>query len=212
MSTTAPQAPVAAPDLTTLFDMRLRDALQNTNCHLLGTIESFDAAAQTATVSINQKLSFAGVLKDYPPLVKVPVFILGGGNRVFTFPVRAGDTCLVLFNDRDFDNWYETGNITTPNSTRLHDLSDGLALVGFRSLANPVDSYSTTDVEVRNGESKIGVGDKLLLANAAMDMLLVMQGILTALTTLDSVKSGGSAAAAIAIATTRVNALLKSPL
>ncbi len=210
MSTTTPQAPVAAPDLSTLFDMRLRDALQSTNCHLLGTVESFEAATQTATVSINQKLSLAGVLKDYPPLVKVPVFILGGGDRVFTFPVRQGDTCLVLFNDRDFDNWFETGNITTPNSTRLHDLSDGLALVGFRSLANPVDNYSTQDVEMRNGESKIAVGELLLLANAATDLKLVMQSVLTALTTLDSVKSGGSAAAAIALATTQVNTLLKS--
>jgi hypothetical protein len=211
MSTTTPQAPVAAPDLTTLFDMRLRDALQNTNCHLLGTIESFDAAKQTATVSINQKLNFAGVLKDYPPLVEVPVFILGGGNRVFTFPVRQGDTCLVLFNDRDIDNWFTTGNITTPNSTRLHDLSDGLALVGFRSLANPVDNYSTTDVEVRNGESKIAVGELLLLANAATDLKTLMLAVITALTTLDSVKTGGSAAAAIALANTQVQTLLKTP-
>lgn len=210
MSTNSPQAPVPTPDLSAFIDLALRNALLNTNCHLLGTIQNFDAATQTATIGINQKLSLAGVLKDYPPLVKVPVFVLGGGDRVVTFPVRQGDTCLVLFNDRDFDNWFETGNITTPNSQRFHDLSDGLALVGFRCLANPVDNYSAADVEVRNGQSKIGVGELLLMANAATDLKAVMQAVLTALTTLDSVKTGGSAAAAIALATAQVNALLKS--
>lgn len=207
---TAPQVPIVTPDLAAFLDMRLKDALLNTNCHLLGTVESFDAATQTATVSINQKLSLAGQLKDFPVLVDVPVFILGGGDRVFTFPVRSGDTCLVLFNDRDIDNWFSTGNVTTPNSQRLHDLSDGLALVGFRSLANPVDNYSADDVEVRNGVSKIAVGELLLLANAATDLKAVLTSLTAAMTSLDSVKMGGTAAAAIALANAQIAALLKS--
>lgn len=209
MSTT-PQAPVVTPDLAAYMDLKLRDMLQSLNCHQVGTIQSFNVAKQTATVSINLKLSLAGELKDFPLLVDVPVFVLGGGDRVFTFPVRNGDTCLVLFNDRDFDNWFATGASTTPNSQRLHDLSDGLALVGFRCLANPVSSYSTTDVEARNGESKIGIGEKLLLKNAATDLLTAMNAVIAALDALNSVKTGGDASAAISVANTQLQSLLKS--
>lgn len=208
MSTSQPN--VADPDLSTFVDMALRNTLLNLNCHLIGTIESFDASKQTASVSINLKLDFAGQLKEYPLLTDVPVFVLGGGNRAFTFPVRKGDTCLVLFHDRAIDNWFSTGNSTTPSSLRLHDLSDGFALVGFRSLANPVSEYDQTDVEVRNGLSKLGVGEKILVANATTDLLTVLNSLITALTTLNSVKSGGSAAAAIALAQLQVTSLLKA--
>jgi hypothetical protein len=51
-------------------------------------------------------------------------------------PIQSGDTCLVLFCDRDLDNWFESGQITTLNSNRVHDLSDGVALVGIRHKQN----------------------------------------------------------------------------
>jgi len=210
MSTTEPQAPVTPPDLLTLMDLKIRDVLSSTNCHQLGTIQSFNSARQTATVSLNVKTKVAGDIRSYPLLVDVPVFVLGGGDRVFTFPIRSGDTCLVCFNDRDIDNWFATGGVTVPSSQRLHDLSDGLALVGFRSLANPVTNYSLIDVEVRNGQSKIAVGELLLLKNSVTDLLTVMQLGVTALNSLNGVKSGGDASAAITAFQTQLTLLLKS--
>ena len=210
MSTTEPQAPVTPPDLLTLLDMKVRDALSSTRCHMVGTILSFNAVRQTATVSMALKSLVAGEIKTYPLLVDVPVFVLGGGDRCFTFPVRSGDTCLVCFNDRDFDSWFATGGVTVPNSPRLHDLSDGLALVGFRSLANPVVDYSSTDVEIRNNLSKIAVGEQLLLKNSITDLLTVLQLGVAALTSLNGVKAGGDASAAIAAFQVQLNLLLKS--
>lgn len=210
MSTNTPQAPVITPDLSAFLDLKIRDMLSSLNCHQVGTVQSFNALKQTATVSLNMKLSVAGEIKSYPLLVDVPVFVLGGGNRVVTIPIRNGDTCLVLFNDRDVDNWFSTGIPSVPSSGRLHDLSDGLALVGFRSLANPVVNYSTTDVEVINGQSKISVGNLLLFKNATTDLLTVLNSVITALTLLDSVKVGASAAAAITLAQTQIQSLLKS--
>lgn len=207
---TQPQAPLVVPDMATLLDMKVREAMSALNCHQVGTIQSFNASKQTATVSINMKLTVGGVVKDYPLLVDVPVFVLGGGDRVVTIPIQTGDTCLVLFNDRDIDNWFSSGIATTPNSTRLHDLSDGLALVGFRSAANPVSSYSTSDVEVRNGSSKIGVGSKILIKNSSYTLLEVMSAVVDALTTLNSVKTGGDASSSITLASTKINGLLKS--
>lgn len=209
MSTTIPQAPVVEPDLLMLLDLKIRDMLTSLNCHQVGSIQSFNSSKQTATVSLNVKLSLAGSIKDYPLLVDVPVFVLGGGDRVVTLPIRKGDTCLVLFNDRDVDDWFSTGSPAVPSSGRLHDLSDGLALVGFRSAANPVINYSTQDVEVRNGQSKIAVGDLLLLKNSVTDLLTVMNTVVTALTALNG-KTGPDASTAITLAQTQIQSLLKS--
>ncbi len=201
--------PKLTPDLPTLLDMKLRDMLSSLNCHKVGTIESFDSAKQTATVKINIKLQVGATVKDFPLLADVPVFVLGGGDRVFTFPVQKGDTCLVLFSDRDIDNWFATGGAELPSSPRLHDLSDGMALVGFRSLANPVDNYSSADCQVRNGSSLLSIGEKLLLKNSVTDLLAVMQAVVNALNALDG-KSGPSAAAQISTASALINQLLKS--
>lgn len=202
--------PLPTPDLAAILDLKIHEAFSLLNCHQLGTIESFNPATQTATVSINLKLNFGDTPKPYPVLKEVPVFVLGGGTRVITVPIVKGDTCLVLFNDRDIDTWTQTGATASPASDRLHDISDGLAIVGFRSKANPVTSYSATDVEIRNGQNRIAVGDKLLFKNSTTDLLTVLQLAATAMATLDSVKMGGSASAAIINFQTKLTQLLKS--
>jgi hypothetical protein len=107
---------------------------------------------------------------DYPVLTDVPVFILSGGGFAVTFPVAAGDTCLVCFNDRDLDSWFQSNSAVPPNSARMHSLSDGLALVGFRSLANPVTTFSTTEAALRNsaGNAKLAVTNAGAVAGRAV--------------------------------------------
>lgn len=205
-----PEAPLVTPDLTALLDLKLRAAFAMFNCHQLGTVQSFNAGKQTAEVSLNLQLTVSSIVRSYPLLVDVPVFVLGGGDRVVTVPIHSGDTCLVLFNDRDIDNWFSTGAIATPSSGRLHNLADGLALVGFRSSANPVTECSLQDVEVRNGQSRIAVGDLLLLKNSVTDLLTVLQAAAAAMTTLNSLKTGGDASSAITAFQTQLSQLLKS--
>lgn len=186
---------IQAPDLRALLTGLKTEIFAGFNCHQLGRIVSFKAAAQTAEVElIIQRVVFnleqeigAGLqltprVVDYPILVDVPVFVLSGGGAVITVPVAAGDECLVLFNDRDIDNWFATGAPAQPNTARMHNLSDGLALVGFRSKRNPVASYSMTDLELRFAGGKISIADKIRVANAATDLKTVLDNLITALT------------------------------
>jgi len=83
-------------------------------------------------------------LENYPPLIDVPVLVLGGGNGAITFPIQQGDECIILFNDRELDNWFQNGGVQTYSTSRTHDLSDGIALVGLRSLPNVLNNYCTT--------------------------------------------------------------------
>jgi hypothetical protein len=202
-------SPLLTPDLPQLLSLKTREVLMDTHCAKVGTVMDFNAAKQTATISLVWQVRRGNVLKEYPVLADVPVFTLGGGDRVFTFPVRRGDTCLVVFADRDIDSWFASGNTAAPNTPRIHDLSDGMAFIGFRSLANPVKTYSTQDVEVRNGTSSVSVGTKILIKNGTTDLLDVLQAVMNAISALDSVKIGASAAGQIAIANAALTELLK---
>src|SRR4051812_16776768 len=112
------------PDFTTVLQQLRNQVMSELNCHLFGTIVSFDTAKQTVRVRLNfqravfnqepnglQQLQNTPTIIDYPVLLDCPAMILSGGGGVITMPIKAGDTCLVLFHDRDFDLWFETGNV-----------------------------------------------------------------------------------------------------
>ncbi len=113
-----------------------------------------------------------------------------GGAGYLTFPVAAGDVCLVLFNDRDFDTFWSTGSIDVPNSLRTHDLSDGLAIVGFRTGANPLAGYDPAKVVLALAATKLSLGAKVRLENGTTDLLTVLTNLITTLT--GWVNTGGS--------------------
>jgi hypothetical protein len=83
------------------------------------------------------------------PLVDVPVVFLGGGSMVATFPVSVGDEALIVFADRAIDFWFARGGVQRPAETRAHSLSDGIAIVGPRSLARSLVNLSSTSAQFR---------------------------------------------------------------
>lgn len=165
------QTPVD-PSLKDLLDMLKKDIFLSLFCHQIGTIKEFDSTNQTASITINYKKTFyqlnaatglySPVLVDYPALVDCPVICLGGGATALTFPIQAGDECLVLFNDRDMDNWFQGGAGAALATPRLHSFSDGVALVGLRSLGNVLTDYDATRAVLKNGTTMVGVGPSLI--------------------------------------------------
>lgn len=149
------------PELKDLLDLLKKDILLSLNSHHIGTVQSFDSSKQMASATINYKQTFfslneaAGtydpVLVDYPVLMDCPVLVLGGGSASLTFPITKGDECLVLFNDRNLDNWLQSGGGGGVASGRLHSFADGIILVGLRSLPYSISSYNSTHAELRNG-------------------------------------------------------------
>ncbi len=102
-----------------------------------GIVQSFDSAHQTCTVQpallwrvTDQSGRTSSVA--LPLLVDVPVIFPGGGGYLFTFPVRPGDSCWVVFGERCIDAWWQSGGVQEQAEYRLHDLSDAVALVGIR--------------------------------------------------------------------------------
>ena len=130
---------------------------------LPGLVTAFDPEAMTVSV----QPAVMGSVKDekgksqsqaMPLLVDVPVVFPCGGGFSLTFPVKAGDEALVVFSSRCIDGWWQGGSATPPPDSRMHDLSDGMAIIGPRSqakkLSPPVDAEN---VQLRMDDAKASI-------------------------------------------------------
>ena len=154
---------IVEPDLCAILDSLKHDINTEMRCISIGTIQSFDSTNQTATIALNYKrwISATSTTKskteDYPLLVKCPVFILNGGGAYITFPIAKGDSCLVLFCDREIDTWFTKGGTNAPQSARVHDLNDGIALIGIKNTGNFIAGYYTDGVKMFYKDSFIAI-------------------------------------------------------
>lgn len=124
---------------------------------LPGIIQSFDPGTVTATVQPSVRCMVRDndgnvSTEDYPLLVDVPVIFPRGGGCTLTFPVSAGDECLLIFADRCIDFWWQNGGIQKPVDGRMHDLSDAFAIVGPQSQAQKISGISTTAAQMRTDD------------------------------------------------------------
>lgn len=129
---------------------------------LPGIIQSFDPGAITAEVQISikgvvQALDGTARFVDMPLLVDVPVFFPRGGGCTLTFPVSSGDECLVAFSSRCIDGWWQSGGVQAPMESRMHDLSDGFAFVGFFSQATKIGGISTSSAQLRSNDGSTSI-------------------------------------------------------
>lgn len=69
---------------------------------------------------------------------------------MLTLPVAIGDEVLIVFSSRCIDAWWQSGGIQLPMEIRMHDLSDGFAIPGPKSLPNVYPTISTTGAQLRN--------------------------------------------------------------
>lgn len=111
------------------------------NCHNIGRIIEFDSATQTCTVELMQIKQFNDQAFIPAPITQVPLIIYGSDNSYITLPNPVGSVCLLLFLDRNIDNFLETGEQYMPETSRMHDFTDAVALTTFKTLANPIENY-----------------------------------------------------------------------
>ncbi|EMQ1062200.1 Gp138 family membrane-puncturing spike protein [Klebsiella pneumoniae] len=145
-----------------------------------GIIQSFDPDAVTAVIQpaikgVEHDASGSEVSVNLPLLVDVPVIFPRGGGCTLTFPVSAGDECLVIFADRCIDFWWQSGGIQEPVDGRMHDLSDAFCIVGPQSQAKKISGISTTAAQLRTDD-----GAAFIELAAGHDVTVKTPGKLTA--------------------------------
>lgn len=138
--------------LDRLLNLTENAIMSRLNCHNVGKIISFNATNQTATIELMQVKQFKNRSIIPSLLVDVPLFIYGAGNAHITLPDPTGSICLLLFLDRNIDSFLETGEQYEPETGRMHDFSDCIALTTFKTLANPIQEYDERAISLLNNE------------------------------------------------------------
>ena len=123
---------ITPPDLNNVFESSKKEVFATFNAINIGEIKRYDGETQSAEIELVIKRQVSeNEIRTLPLLVDVPVFVLQGGGAYIDMPIESGDIAIVLFNDRDIDTWWATGNKTEPRTKRKHALSDALAIVGI---------------------------------------------------------------------------------
>jgi len=123
-----------------------------------GKIEEYDFKTQKASVKVDmQELYDNGITIDYPVIPSVPVVFMASGGAFITMPVNRGDTCMLVFVDRDMSNWLLGGGGQKPNSTRKHTLSDAIAIMGLTDYKQPARATNNSDVVISYSGSVITI-------------------------------------------------------
>lgn len=119
-------------------------------------IVSYEFKSHRAEVKIDMKELYSdGTELDYPIISSVPVVFMISGGASITAPVREGDTCLVIFNDRDITNWLLGSTGERPESRRLHDINDAVAIMGLMPFTETSPAENNDDLLISYDGSKI---------------------------------------------------------
>lgn len=180
------------PSLSDLLDMLKLEIFRDLNCHHVATVQSFNAANQTVYATVNYTKTFFKLNENtgaynpyqvnYPLMIDCPLIVLGGGTTNLTFPIAQGDECLLLFNDRDIDNWFQSGQVGPVATPRLHAFPDAFALVGVNSTGNVISSYDGIRALLTNGVVKVGINpqsNKVTIQNAVTTLNAALQKLVT---------------------------------
>ena len=123
-------------------------------------VESFDAATQTVNVklAVNEKQNQIGEFFDNNSLILPEIRVLfpaSSADSFFSFPIKKGDTGVLIACDCDIDNFLAgDGSITNAVSERRHDLTDSFFIPGFFPDSKVVSCDSSNTI-LKNGNMTI---------------------------------------------------------
>jgi len=147
-----------AESIIYLVDERLKTFKTTLNTAIVGNIVSFNPVTVTAEIQIG--VSFP--LDDGTPfnitnLLNVPIMVLQAGGFSMTFPIKAGDECIVFFSQRDISLWLENGGQIQTSSKRQLNMSDAVALVGLQSAKKRVVNYDPDNLQIRTENASLTI-------------------------------------------------------
>lgn len=112
-----------------------QNATEEMHTALPGSITAYDPATGLATVQPRAKFKKPdGTTMDFPVISGVPVHFPHSEKLAIAFPIKAGDSCMVIFSESSLDYWqYEKETDTTLK----FDLSNAMCIPGLSAKENP---------------------------------------------------------------------------
>ena len=126
-----------------------------------GLVENYDFKTAKASIKIDmQELYQNDTIVDYPVIANVPVIFPRSGGAEIAMPIKRGDSCLVIFMDRDIKAWLLGASKQPPKSRRLHHLNDAVAIMGLSPFSKPSSAVNNSDLLITYEGSKITLKPK----------------------------------------------------
>jgi len=123
----------AKRELTDVLNDAIGEALSNLHTATIAKV----TAVQEKTISVRPVTNRVvdGRSIELPEFTKVPPLFMQGGGSYTAHPIAVGDYCLLILTERCFDRWYSGADFQDPAEFRMHDYSDGIAIVGINPKA-----------------------------------------------------------------------------
>ena len=165
----------AKRELTDVLNDAIGEALSNLHTATIAKV----TAVQEKTISVQPVINRVvdGMSIQLPQFTKVPPLFLQGGGSYTAHPIAIGDYCLLILTERCFDRWYDGADFQDPAEFRMHDYSDGIAIVGINPLAGALtipDVIQQTGDTNQDGNytrqgSLVQIGDMTITGNLHVD-------------------------------------------
>lgn len=151
-----------SPELATVIRNAISARLVDVHTAMPAKVQSYDSDSQTA--DIEPELSrivrdAAGVrsTETLPIIPCVPVAFPGAGGFFVAFPVQAGDTGLLIFNEYAIDRWRADAP-GDPGDERRHGLSGAVFIPGLKTSSNALADADATDMRIgQDGGTRIDI-------------------------------------------------------
>ena len=85
--------------------------------------------------------------RDYPPIF-AKVWYMGSGASGIDYPLTTGTPCLLLFNDREFSSYFDSGQVSPLANTLMHDLSYAVAVPLYQASNDGKFNIKSANVNV----------------------------------------------------------------
>ena len=130
------------PDLNNVFEILKNDVYAGLRTLTIGKVLEFNKEKRTVNaqiiitptcVQLNEKVSNREGGMEYPTLTDVPVL----DCEYFSPPIHEGDYCLLIFAERNIDNWLVRDDTDLPpRDQRMHSIADAFAWFGIGNYRN----------------------------------------------------------------------------
>ena len=144
------------PNWMQTLDGLKRQTSDELNCMRIGIVQKVYNDDLTVDVLIANKKTISlnndGTqnVQDFPIIRAKIVYC----NPFETFPINQDDECVLLFADREIENWFINGGVNTEGYPRMHALTDAVAIFGIRSLPKMI-SILTDALHLFYGASEL---------------------------------------------------------
>lgn len=120
------------------------------NCHNIGRIIEYNAENNTATIETMVLRQWYNQVLSPSLIMDVPIITFGTKNARITMPNPVGCYVILLFMDKNIDNFLETGEQHLSPTDRCHSISDCVALLTVDSAIDEQPLYDENALTLSN--------------------------------------------------------------